>query len=140
MHIHRRQVLALHASAVAIAAALLTAPAAHAADATDTANAAATTDAAAVTVADVIVTGTRQTGVKAVDSPAPVVVLGSETLKRVGPPDLVQSLAQNIPSIQAQVSGGNEEAFNLSLKLRGLSPNQTLVLVDGKRRRRRGRR
>ena len=134
MYIHRRRVLALHASAVAIATALSAAPAAHAADATDAASTAAT-DAATVAVAsEVIVTGTRLTGVKAVDSAAPVVVVASDTLKRVGQPDLVQSLAQNIPSIQAQVSGGNEEAFNLSLKLRGLSPNQTLVLVDGKRR------
>ena len=134
MPIHHRRVLALNASAVAIAAALSAAPAAHASDVTETANAAAT-DTSAGTIADaVIVTGTRQTGVKAADSNAPVVVLGSDSLKRVGQPDLVQSLAQNIPSIQAQVSGGNEEAFNLSLKLRGLSPNQTLVLVDGKRR------
>jgi iron complex outermembrane receptor protein len=96
--------------------------------------AAAAVDAQA-TVSDIVVTGTRQTaGVKAVDSAAPVVVLGGEVLKRVGQPDLVQALAQNIPSIQAQVAGGNEESFNLALKLRGLSPNQTLVLVDGKRR------
>jgi iron complex outermembrane recepter protein len=134
MSIHRRRVLALHASALAIASALTAATAAHAGDTADATSAAAT-DAAPVAVADeVIVTGTRQTGVKAADSSAPVVVVGSDSLKRVGPPDLVQSLAQNIPSIQAQVSGGNEEAFNLSLKLRGLSPNQTLILVDGKRR------
>jgi iron complex outermembrane receptor protein len=137
MNIHQRRSLALHASALAITAALSTASAAHAADPAATAVAAADASAAANTVAvadEVIVTGTRLTGVKAADSPAPVVVVGSDSLKRVGPPDLVQSLAQNMPSIQAQASGGNEEAFNLSLKLRGLSPNQTLVLVDGKRR------
>jgi iron complex outermembrane receptor protein len=104
----------------------------HAALAADTA-AAAVVEAAAV-ADEIIVTGTRQTGVKAADSAAPVVVLGADALKRVGQPDLVQSLAQNLPSIQAQVAGGNEEAFNLSIKLRGLSPNHTLVLVDGKRR------
>ena len=129
MPIHRRRALALHASTLAIATALSAASVAHAAEAA----AAAVADAAPV-AGEVIVTGTRVTGVKAADSAAPVVVLGSESLKRVGQPDLVQSLAQNIPSIQAQVSGGNEESFNLSLKLRGLSPNQTLVLVDGKRR------
>lgn len=132
MSIHRRRALALHASTLAIATAFMAGPAAHAAD-TDATTAAA--DVANVVVADeVIVTGTRQTGVKAADSSAPVVVVPSDTLKRVGPPDLVQSLAQNLPSIQAQVSGGNEEAFNLALKLRGLSPNQTLILIDGKRR------
>jgi len=131
MHIQRRHALTLHASTLAIAAALSIAPAAHAAEAAATA---ATVADAAPVAGEVIVTGTRVTGVKAVDSAAPVVVLGSDSLKRVGQPDLVQSLAQNIPSIQAQVSGGNEESFNLSLKLRGLSPNQTLVLVNGKRR------
>jgi iron complex outermembrane receptor protein len=129
MHIHRRRFLALHVSALALASALPIA--AHAADEATTA--AAVADDTPVAEA-IIVTGTRQTGVKAVDSAAPVVVLGSDSLKRVGQPDLVQSLAQNIPSIQAETSGGNEESFNLALKLRGLSPNQTLVLVDGKRR------
>jgi iron complex outermembrane receptor protein len=133
MPIHRRRALTLHASALAIAAALSAASAAHAADAADAA--ATVVGADASTVADeVIVTGTRQTGVKAVDSAAPVVVVAADTLKRVGQPDLVQSLAQNMPSIQAQTSGGNEEAFNLSIKLRGLSPNHTLVLINGKRR------
>ena len=143
MHVHHRRaqsrhILALHASTLAIGAALSAGAAAQAAEPGQVVVAAADTTTAtdaAIPIADaVIVTGTRQTGVKAADSPAPVVVLGSDSLKRVGQPDLVQSLAQNIPSIQAQVSGGNEEAFNLSLKLRGLSPNQTLVLVDGKRR------
>ncbi len=82
----------------------------------------------------VVVTGTRTTGLRAVDSAAPVQVLGQDVLKRVGQPDLVQSLAQSIPSIQAQAQGSDEAAFNLSFKLRSLSPNETLVLVDGKRR------
>lgn len=82
----------------------------------------------------VVVTGTRTTGLKAVDSPAPVQVLGNDILKRVGQPDLVQSLAQNIPSIQAQSYGGDEAQFNKSFKLRGLSPNHTLVLINGERR------
>ena len=82
----------------------------------------------------IVVTGTRTTGLRAVDSAAPVQVLGADVLKRVGQPDLVQSLAQSLPSIQAQAQGSDEAAFNLSFKLRGLSPNQALILVDGKRR------
>ena len=128
MHIHHRRALALHASTLAIAAVLSAASTAHAAE-----DAAAAVDATPV-AEELIVTGTRTTGVKAGDSAAPIVVVGSDTLKRVGQPDLVQALAQNMPSIQAQTSGGNEEAFNLALKLRGLSPNQTLILIDGKRR------
>ena len=90
--------------------------------------------AGAEAVETVVVTGTRTTGLKAVDSAAPVQVLGNDILKRVGQPDLVQSLAQNIPSLQAQVFGGDQAQFNKSFKLRGVSPNNTLVLINGERR------
>jgi iron complex outermembrane receptor protein len=82
----------------------------------------------------VIVTGTRTTGLKAVDSPAPVQVLGADMLQKSGQPDLIQGLAQNVPSMHAQAGGGDLSAFHLSIKQRGMSPNHTLVLVNGKRR------
>ncbi len=82
----------------------------------------------------IIVTGTRTTGLRAVDSPAPVQVLGADVLKRTGQPDLRDALAQNVPSFTAQAFGGDTAAFNLSIKLRGVSPNHALVLVNGKRR------
>ncbi len=82
----------------------------------------------------IIVTGTRTTGMRAVDSPAPIQLLGADTLQRTGSPDLLTSLAQNLPSIQAQSFGSDLQAHNLQLKLRGLSPNHTLILVNGKRR------
>ncbi|UZW54246.1 TonB-dependent receptor [Sphingobium sp. JS3065] len=91
--------------------------------------AASTTDGAAI-----IVTGTRLTGMRAVDSPAPIQLLSAETLQRTGSPDLMQSLAQQLPSVQAQSFGGDLQAHNLQMKLRGLSPNHTLILVNGKRR------
>ncbi len=84
--------------------------------------------------AAIIVTGTRTTGMKAADSPAPIQLLGSDALQRTGSPDLLSSLAQNLPSIQAQSFGSDLQAHNLQLKLRGLSPNHTLILVNGKRR------
>src|SRR5580698_1820652 len=90
-----------------------------------------------VAVADtesVIVTGTRVSGLTAEDSAAPITVLGSDALTAVGEPDLSQSLAQNIPSFNAEAHGGDTGALTLSARLRGLSPNDTLVLVDGKRR------
>ncbi len=93
--------------------------------------AAAASDA---TVSEVIVTGTRQKGVQAVDSAAPIVVVGGEALKRVGQPDLIQTLSQNLPSFNAEGYGADTAALTLSAQLRGLSPNDTLVLVDGKRR------
>ncbi len=82
----------------------------------------------------VIVTGTRTTGLKAIDSPSPVQVLDVAALERTGQPDLIQALAQNLPSFTAQAFGGDTANLTLSAKLRGLSPNHTLVLINGKRR------
>jgi iron complex outermembrane receptor protein len=82
----------------------------------------------------VIVTGTRATGLTISDSPAPIQVLGSQALQNVGQPDIMQALSQNVPSFQAQSFGSDAAALTLSASLRGLNPNDTLVLVNGKRR------
>ena len=116
------------ASITALAAAIA-APAFAGADA-----AAASTGAALGATSEVIVTGTRVTGVKAVDSAAPIQLLGSGALKRVAQPDLIAALAQNLPSFNAEALGGDLGNLTKSASLRGLSPNDTLVLVDGKRR------
>ena len=83
---------------------------------------------------EIVVTGTRRTGVAVVDSAAPIQVLDSGTLQKVGQPDLIQALAQNVPSFTAQAFGGDTANLTLSAKLRGLSPNHALVLINGKRR------
>jgi iron complex outermembrane receptor protein len=85
-------------------------------------------------VTEIIVTGTRVTGLRAVDSPAPIQVLDAATLNRAGPPDLIQTLALTVPSFNAQAIGGDMANETLAARLRGLSPNHTLVLIDGKRR------
>lgn len=85
-------------------------------------------------VDELIVTGTRATGMKAADSPAPIQVLGATALKEVGSPNLMQAIALNLPSFNAQGFGGDAANLTLSAALRGLSPNDTLVLVNGKRR------
>ncbi len=85
-------------------------------------------------VTEVIVTGTRVTGLKAADSPAPVQVLGASALLKVGQPDLIQAMSQNLPSFTAEAVGGDTGNLTLSAALRGLNPNDTLVLVNGKRR------
>ena len=82
----------------------------------------------------VIVTGTRVSGLTAEDSAAPVTVIGSDVLDHVGQPNLIQALAQISPSFSAEARGGDTGALTLSARLRGLSPNDTLVLVNGKRR------
>ncbi len=83
---------------------------------------------------DVIVTGTRAGGITAAESATPIKVLNAETLSHVGQPNLNQELAQLVPSFTAESFGGDTANLTLSARLRGLSPNQTLVLVNGKRR------
>ena len=85
-------------------------------------------------ISEVIVTGTRTTGVKAIDSAAPIETVGAGALTKVGQPDLIDALSQNLPSFNAQGYGADTAALTLSAALRGLNPNDTLVLVDGKRR------
>ncbi|MDB5962786.1 MAG: TonB-dependent receptor [Massilia sp.] len=87
-----------------------------------------------IKVEAVIVTGTRVGGLKAIDSASPIQVLDSTSLERTGQPDLIQAMAQNLPSFTAQAFGGDAANLTLSARLRGLSPNDTLVLVNGKRR------
>ena len=83
----------------------------------------------------VIVTGTRVQGMTAADSAAPVMVLGSDALKQgTGSTDLRSAVAQVVPSFTAQQRGGDLGNMTLSAALRGLSPNDTLVLVNGHRR------
>jgi iron complex outermembrane receptor protein len=96
----------------------------------------AAADAAAAPEAttSVIVTGTRSSGMKAENSASPIQVLDAASLQRTGQPDLIQALAQNLPSFTAQAFGGDTANLTLSARLRGLSPNNTLVLINGKRR------
>lgn len=82
----------------------------------------------------IIVTGTRVIGTRAVDSAAPIQVVGTQAITNVGQQDLTQVLAQSLPSLNFQAFGGDTANLTLSAALRGLSPNDTLVLVNGKRR------
>ncbi|MES2442465.1 MAG: TonB-dependent receptor [Pseudomonadota bacterium] len=82
----------------------------------------------------IIVTGTRATGLRAIDSPAPVQVLDAATLERAGPPSLMTALAAALPSLNTQAVGNDLANETLAARLRGISPNHTLILVNGKRR------
>lgn len=82
----------------------------------------------------VVVTGTRSKGLQASETLAPVQVLGAETLKSAGQPDLIGAIAQIVPSFTAQAFGGDQANQTLTAKLRGVSPNHALVLINGKRR------
>ena len=89
---------------------------------------------ASTEASEVIVTGTRQTGVKAADSAQPIQLVGSQAFQHVGEPDLDQALSQNVPSFNVQQFGSDTAALTVQAALRGLNPNDTLVLVNGKRR------
>ncbi|HWU03841.1 MAG TPA: TonB-dependent receptor [Novosphingobium sp.] len=84
--------------------------------------------------ADIIVTGTRQTGMRAADSAAPIQLVGQQAFQNVGQQDLTQVMAQTLPSLNFQGFGGDMANLTLSAALRGISPNDTLVLINGKRR------
>jgi iron complex outermembrane receptor protein len=84
---------------------------------------------------EVIVTGSRTTGLKAADSPAPIQLFSAESLeKAAGSPDLQNALAQLVPSLTLQAFGADMAGQTLQTKLRGLSPNHVLILINGKRR------
>jgi iron complex outermembrane recepter protein len=86
-------------------------------------------------LAEVIVTGTRQSGLEAADSPVPVQILTPAALEAAaGNPDLMQTLAQIVPSLQAQGIGFDMSNQTLQARLKGLGPNHVLVLINGKRR------
>jgi len=83
---------------------------------------------------EIVVTGSRAEGRLAADSAAPIQVFSEAALSRVGQPNLNQMLTQLVPSFQAQTQGGDLANFSKSARLRGLNPNHTLVMVNGKRR------
>jgi iron complex outermembrane receptor protein len=84
---------------------------------------------------EVIVTGSRQSGIKASDSPAPIQIVSAEALQTAsGSGQLMDALAQLVPSLTVQAFGFDMGGQTLLAKLRGLSPNHVLVLVNGKRR------
>ncbi|WP_374569978.1 TonB-dependent receptor plug domain-containing protein [Phenylobacterium sp.] len=114
-------------AAAAIVAAL--APCAHADEARQAAGASA--------VDEVIVTGTRRVDRTAFDSTAPVDVVSAEALESIVSDQIMDKLAATTPSFNVQrLPMADGQVFVRPATLRGLSPDQTLVLVNGKRRHR----
>jgi iron complex outermembrane receptor protein len=87
---------------------------------------------------EVIATGTRSGKERtASDSPVPIDVIGGEEFNSVGgTADLTDNLKAAIPSYTATPATGDGSAFVRPTSLRGLAPDQTLVLINGKRRHR----
>jgi iron complex outermembrane receptor protein len=106
----------------------------HAEQAAAPAPAAPAASAGTNEVEELIVTGTREVGTKAADSAAPIELVGHAELLRTGSTDLASALTVAVPSLTVSTNGGDAAAVQVLAALRGLSPNDTLVLVDGKRR------
>ena len=83
------------------------------------ANAASTTAENPATVEEVIVTGTRQVGVKAADSAAPIEMVGAQQLLKTGASDLAVSLQTSVPSLNVQTNGADAAAIQVLAALRG---------------------
>ncbi len=98
-------------------------------------DAAAPAGPAAQATQNVVVTGTRRSNRTVADSESPIDVLTTRDLQATGAPDLGTVLAQLLPSFndpRPSVTDASDAVR--AANLRGLSPDQTLVLVDGKRR------
>lgn len=87
---------------------------------------------------EVVVVGSRSAKPRsATDSPVPVDVLSGEQFNAFGNAvDITDSLKALVPSYTATPATGDGSAFVRPTSLRGMAPDQTLVLVNGKRRHR----
>ena len=91
-------------------------------------------DASSAAPEEVIVTGTRQLNRTKNDSPAPVDVISGAALQATGEQNVFDALAKVLPSLDLPPIGFDTAGLTRAARLRGLSPDDTLVLVDGKRR------
>jgi len=83
----------------------------------------------------IVVTGTRTSNRTVANSPVPVDVIGAEQITNSGQTETNRILNQLVPSFnfpQPSIADGSDALRPATL--RGLSPDQTLVLVNGKRR------
>ncbi len=87
------------------------------------------------TLETVVTVGTRVANRSALDTAAPVDVVSAEAIQSIGVGELNQSLSVNLPALnfpRPALADGTDSIRPAAL--RGLAPDQTLVLVNGKRR------
>jgi iron complex outermembrane recepter protein len=86
---------------------------------------------------EIVVTGTRTEGTEPTETLSPVDVVPSQAIAEQATPDMTEALPKLAPSFNTQrfpIADGT--AFIRPVTLRNLSPDQTLVLVNGTRRHR----
>lgn len=82
-----------------------------------------------------IVTGTRRSNRTVAESPVPIDVISAEQLRQTGLTETARVLRDLVPSLnfpQPSITDGTDAIRPATL--RGLGPDQTLVLINGKRR------
>ena len=83
----------------------------------------------------IVITGTRVANRSALDTVAPVDVVSAETLRNVGVTEVNQALSVALPSFNFPRPGLADGTDTIRpATLRGLAPDQSLVLVNSKRR------
>ena len=88
-------------------------------------------------IEEIVVIGSRKQGRSAAESTAPIDVISGEVFGLVGnSADITDNLRVNVPSFNASTASGDGDTFVRPTSLRGLAPDQTLVMVNGKRRHR----
>lgn len=88
----------------------------------------------AKTLDTLIVTGTRVTDRTVAESSSPIDIISPETLEATGTTELATALSRAIPSLnfpRPAITDGTDAVR--PAQLRGLAPDQVLVLVNGKR-------
>ncbi len=98
---------------------------------------AAASQTAGAQLDEVVVTGSRRAGVTLTETSAPIDVVSSETLAKQGASNMNDVLKTAVVSLNVQKFVAQDgAAFIRPFSLRGLPSDQTLVLVNGKRRHR----
>ena len=92
--------------------------------------------ASALAGADVFVTGTRAAGRTSMKSPTPIDGFDNQTLRRQGNGDFTETLKNQVPSFNATPLTGDGAAFVRPTSMRGLPPDNVLILTNSKRRHR----
>ncbi len=91
-------------------------------------------DASAQTLDTVIVTGTRVADRTVAESASPIDIISPATLEATGTTELATALSRAVPSLnfpRPAITDGTDAVR--PAQLRGLAPDQVLVLVNGKR-------
>ena len=90
---------------------------------------------AAQELEQVVITGTRVANRSALDTAVPVDVVSASALQNLGVTELNQALSVSLPSFNFPRPGLADGTDTVRpATLRGLGPDQTLVLINGKRR------